>query len=150
MQIWIDADACPNTVKDIIFRASERTKTQVIVVANKPIKIPLTGLVSTIQVPQGFDMADERILEKLMQGDLVITGDIPFADAAINKGALVIDPRGDLYDKENIKARLATRNLMEELRNAGAIISGPKPLSLRDRQAFANKIDRILTQAKSK
>lgn len=150
MQIWIDADACPNVIKDIIFRASQRTKTKVIVVANKPIKIPLNGLVSTIQVPQGFDMADERILEKLENGDLVITADIPFADAAISKGAIAIDPRGDLYNKENIKDRLATRNLMEELRNAGMTLNGPKPLSLRDRQAFANKIDAFLTRNRTK
>jgi uncharacterized protein len=148
MQIWIDADACPNVIKDIIFRASERTKTKVIVVANKPIKIPLNGLVSTIQVPRGFDMADERILEKLEPGDLVITADIPFADAAITKGAIAIDPRGDLYDHENIKDRLATRNLMEELRDAGHTLNGPKPLGLPGRQAFANKIDAFLAKAK--
>jgi uncharacterized protein len=148
MQIWIDADACPNVIKDIIFRASNRTKIPVVVVANKPIKIPLTGLISTIQVPRGFDMADERILANLSRGDLVITADIPLADAAIDKGAMVIDPRGDLYSHENIKDRLATRNLMEELRDAGFVRSGPKPLGLRDRQAFANKLDAILAKLK--
>lgn len=144
MKIWIDADACPTVIKDIIFRASERTKTAVIVVANKPIKIPLNGLVSTIQVGRGFDMADERILSELLAGDVVITADIPFADAAIDKGAVAINPRGDLYTKENIKDRLATRNLMEELRDAGLMSGGPKPLGLKDRQAFSNKLDTIL------
>jgi len=148
MRIWIDADACPNVIKEIIFRASERTKTPVVVVANKPIKVPLTGLVSTIQVPHGFDMADERILKDLMAKDIVITADIPFADAAIEKGAFVIDPRGDLYSKENIKDRLATRNLMEGLRNAGLISGGPKSFSLKDRQAFANKLDKLLAASK--
>jgi uncharacterized protein YaiI (UPF0178 family) len=144
MRIWIDADACPNVIKEIVFRASERTKTAVVVVANKPIRIPLTGLVSTIQVPHGFDMADEQILRDVMPNDIVITADIPFADVAILKGAFVIDPRGDLYDKENIKDRLATRNLMEGLRDAGLVRGGPKSLSLKDRQAFANKLDKFL------
>lgn len=150
MQIWIDADACPNVIKEIIFRASERTKTKVIVVANKPIKIPLNGLVSTIQVSQGFDMADEQILQGLEEGDLVITADIPFADAAISKGAIALNPRGDLYSKENIKDRLATRNLLEELRNAGMTLDGPRPLSLSDRQAFANIIDAFLAKHRTK
>jgi uncharacterized protein YaiI (UPF0178 family) len=146
MKIWIDADACPNVIKDIIFRASERTKTKVILVANSPIKIPLNGLVSTIQVPKGFDLADEQILKDLAPCDLVITGDIPFADRAITKGAIAIDPRGELYSEQNIKDRLATRNLMEELRDMGMVGSGPKPFSLKDRQAFANKLDAILTR----
>lgn len=145
MRIWIDADACPNVIKEIVFRASERAKIPVVLVANKPIKIPLTKLISCIQVPHGFDMADEEILKELHAHDLIITADIPLADAAINKQAVVIDPRGQLYSKENIKDRLATRNLMEELRDAGFISGGPKPFSLKDRQAFANKLDAILT-----
>ncbi len=149
MQIWIDADACPNVIKDIIFRASERTKIKVVVVANQAIKIPLNGLVSTIQVPRGFDMADEQILQSLVAGDLVITADIPFADAALTKGAMAINPRGELYTHENIKDRLATRNLMEELRDSGLVQGGPKPLGLRDRQAFANKLDAILAKVRN-
>lgn len=146
MKIWIDADACPNVIKEIIFRASERTRTPVVVVANMPIKIPLNGLVSTMQVPRGFDMADEHILQELSAGDLVITADIPFADAAIDKHAMAINPRGELYTKENIKDRLATRDLMAELRDAGLVSGGPKPLALKDRQSFANKLDAILSR----
>jgi uncharacterized protein YaiI (UPF0178 family) len=146
MQIWIDADACPNVIKEIIFRAAERTKTRVIVVANKPIRIPLTGLVSTIQVPQGFDVADNQIVEEMSPGDLVITADIPLADAVITKGGLALNPRGELYTSENVKDHLATRNLMQELRDQGMIGGGPKSLGLKDRQSFANKLDRLLAQ----
>lgn len=149
MKIWIDADACPNVIKEIIFRASERTRTFVIVVANKPIRIPLNGLVSTIQVPQGFDRADEKILESLAGGDVVITADIPFADEALKKGGIAIDPRGDLFTHENIKDRLATRNLLEGLRDMEMISGGPKPLGLKERHAFANKLDAILARKKN-
>lgn len=144
MRIWIDADACPKVIKEIIFRASERTKIPVIMVANQPLTIPLNGLVSTIQVSKGFDMADERILKDMEPYDVVITADIPFADAVIDKGATAINPRGELYTKENIKDRLSTRNLKEELRDAGLVFGGPKTLGLKDRQAFANKLDALL------
>lgn len=144
MRIWIDADACPTVIKEIIFRASERTQVPVILVANKPIKIPLKALISVIQVPRGFDMADDKILEDMQSDDVVITADIPLADAAIDKGAAVINPRGELYTKDNIKERLATRNLMQELRDFGVSTGGPKALALKDRQAFANKLDALL------
>ena len=144
MRIWIDADACPNVIKDIVFRASERTQTPVVVVANKPIRIPLNGLVSTIQVSHGFDMADSRIVEEMAAGDIVITADIPLADAVIERGGIAVNPRGELYSQENIKDRLATRNLMEELRDSGMISGGPKTLGLKDRQSFANKLDTLL------
>jgi uncharacterized protein YaiI (UPF0178 family) len=146
MRIWIDADACPNVIKEIIFRASLRTKTPVVVVANRPIRVPLNGLVSTIQVPFGFDMADGQIIQDMVAGDLVITADIPLADAAISKGGIAIDPRGDLYNPENIKDRLASRNLMAELRDSGLISGGPKALGLKERQAFANKLDMLLAK----
>lgn len=149
MKIFIDADACPNVIKDIVFRASVRTNTPVIVVANSPIRIPLNGLVSTIQVPRGFDMADSRIVEEMDTGDIVITADIPLADAVIEKGGIAINPRGELYSQENIKDRLATRNLREELRDAGLCTGGPKVLGLKDRQSFANKLDALLA-AKSR
>ena len=139
MRIWIDADACPTVIKDIIFRASERTRIAVVLVANKAIKVPLNGLVSTIQVSQGFDMADDKILADICAEDLVITADIPLADAALDKDAIVINPRGEQYTKENIKDRLATRNLMQELRDFGMVTGRPKALALKDRQAFANK-----------
>lgn len=150
MKIWIDADACPNVIKEIIFRASTRTGTKVVVVANQPIKIPLTGLVSTIQVPRGFDMADSRIVDDMVAGDIVVTADIPLADEVINKGGSALNPRGELYTKENIKDRLATRDLMAELRDSGMISGGPKTLGLTDRQAFANKLDALLARALKK
>ncbi len=144
LRIWIDADACPNVVKEIVFRAAERTKTQVILVANAPIRLPQSGLVSIIQVSHGFDVADSRIIEEVRAGDLVVTADIPLADAVITKDALALNPRGELYTKENIKDHLATRNLMADLRDSGAISGGPKTLGLKDRQAFANQLDRVL------
>ncbi len=150
MRIWIDADACPNVIKEIIFRASARTNTAVVVVANQPIRIPLTGLVSTIQVPRGFDMADTRIVDDMAAGDIVITADIPLADAAIDKGGVAINPRGELYTKDNIKDRLATRDLMAELRDGGMVTGGPKVLGLSDRQAFANKLDALLAKVRQK
>lgn len=150
MQIWIDADACPNVIKEIIFKAAERTQTRVTVVANKAIRIPKTGLVSSVQVAQGFDVADNQIVEEMSPGDLVITADIPLADAVITKGGLALNPRGELYSAENVKDHLATRNLMQELRDQGMIGGGPKPLALKNRQAFANQLDRLLTAQKKK
>lgn len=146
MRIWIDADACPKVIKEIVFRASIRTNTPVIMVANQPIHVPPHGLVSFIQVARGFDMADDRIVQEMAQGDVVISADIPLADVVIKKGGIVINPRGELYTKENIKDRLATRNLREELRDIGMITGGPKPLNPKDRQAFANRLDAILAQ----
>lgn len=146
MRIWVDADACPNVIKEIIFRAALRTKTHVVLVANKPLSNPLNGFVSSIQVPQGFDVADNQIINEMAAGDLVITADIPLADSVIDKEGVALNPRGELYTKENIKDRLATRNLLEELRNNGLITGGPKTLNLKDRQAFANQLDRLLAK----
>ncbi len=145
MRIWIDADACPNVIKEIIFKASERMRIQVVVVANTAIKIPLNGLVSTIQVPRGFDMADEHITNQLNANDLVITADIPLASAVIAKGAFALNPRGEMYTEENINERLATRDLLQELRDCGMVTGGPKPLGEKERLAFANKLDAFLT-----
>lgn len=150
MKIWIDADACPNVIKEIIFRASERTRTPVVVVANRAIGIPIGVLVSVIQVSAGFDLADERIVSEMAAGDLVITADIPLADAVVQKGGLALNPRGELYDEENIKDRLATRDLLSELRDNGLLTGGPKTFSLKDRQAFANKLDAILARQKNR
>jgi uncharacterized protein YaiI (UPF0178 family) len=146
MRIWVDADACPFVIKDIIFRAALRTKTHVVLVANHPISVPFNGFVSAIQVSKGFDVADNQIIEDMKPGDLVITADIPLADAVIDNLGLALNPRGELYTKENIKDRLATRNLMEELRNCGQITGGPKTLNLKDRQKFANQLDRLLAR----
>lgn len=145
MRIWIDADACPNVIKEIIFKASARTQIHVVVVANAPIRIPINGLVSTIQVPRGFDMADDKITDSLMAGDIVITADIPLASAVITKGALALNPRGELYTEENINDRLATRDLLAELRDSGMMSGGgPKPLGLKEKQGFAAKLDALL------
>ncbi|MCA9508174.1 MAG: YaiI/YqxD family protein [Myxococcales bacterium] len=149
MKIWIDADACPNVIKEIVYRASFRTNTAVVVVANQAIKIPMTGLVSTIQVSQGFDMADKAIVEKMSRGDIVISADIPLANDVIAKGGYVINPRGELYTEENIKDHLATRDLMMELRDSGMMLGGPKTLGLKERQAFANKLDSLLAMHKT-
>lgn len=144
MKIWVDADACPNIIKEIIFRAATRTRTKVILVANQPVRVPLTGFISSIQVPKGFDVADNRIVQLIEHGDLVITADIPLADMVIDKGGRALDPRGELYTKTNIKDRLATRDLMEQLRDGGMVTGGPKTLGPKERQTFANQLDRIL------
>ncbi|MCW9012370.1 MAG: YaiI/YqxD family protein [Gammaproteobacteria bacterium] len=146
MHIWIDADACPNIVKEIIFRASNRTKTPVTLVANQYIQKPKSALIKSIQVSQGFDEADNFIVDNLKSGDLVITADIPLASDAIDKGATVINPRGEKYTEDNIKQRLSMRDLMEELRSTGEVSGGPSAYSQRDGQNFANCLDRILAQ----
>lgn len=145
MRIWIDADACPKPVKEIVFRASMRTKTPVVLVANKAIAIPLTGYISIIQVSAGFDMADARILEEMKKGDLLITADVPLADSFLEKGGLAINPRGELYTPDNIKDRLATRDLMADLRDSGLVLGGPKSFGTKEAHAFANSLDALLT-----
>jgi uncharacterized protein YaiI (UPF0178 family) len=144
MKIWVDADACPNVIKEIIFRAAERTSTHVVLVANTQLRIPASGFVSTIQVPAGFDIADNRIVKEMSADDLVVTADIPLADAVVQKGGIALNPRGELYTEENIKDRLATRNILQEMRDLGTITGGPKTLGLKERQAFANQLDRLL------
>ena len=148
MRIWIDADACPNMIKEIIFRASTRTNIPVVLVANAPIRVPVSPLISIIQVKKEFDEADFYIVKELKPGDLVITADIPLADAVISKKAIALNPRGELYEPDTIKERLVTRDLMAELRDFGVNIKGPKSLGPKDRQAFANKLDQILTRAR--
>lgn len=145
MQIFVDADACPNVIKEIIFRAATRTSTKVVLVANQPVRVPLTGFISSIQVPKGFDVADSKIVQLVQPGDIVVTADIPLADLVVQKGGRAIDSRGELYTKENIKDRLATRDLMEQLRDGGMVTGGPKTLGPRERQTFANQLDRILS-----
>jgi uncharacterized protein YaiI (UPF0178 family) len=146
MQIWIDADACPAVIKDILYRAAERVKCPLILVANHPLRTPPSPYIKSMQVPGGFDVADNRIVELLQTGDLVITADIPLAAAAIEKGGHALNPRGELYTKDNIRERLTMRNFMGELRNTGVMTGGPAALSLSDRQAFANQLDRFLTR----
>lgn len=146
MQIWVDADACPNMIKEIIYRASQRTKIKVVLVANAPLRVPTTGLVSAMQVPKGFDVADDAIVNAVESGDLVITADIPLANAVLEKNAHALNPRGELYTKENIKDRLSSRDLMEQLRDSGLVTGGPKPLGPKDKQVFANALDRFLAR----
>ena len=147
MQIWVDADACPNVIKEILFRAAERKQIQLTLVANAPLRTPPSRFVKALQVPGGFDQADRRIVELVQAGDLVITADIPLAADAVAKGAQALNPRGELYTVDNIKERLAMRDLMDELRKGGVNTGGPAALSLSDRQQFANALDRILTRA---
>ncbi|MDF1688291.1 MAG: YaiI/YqxD family protein [Cycloclasticus sp.] len=145
--IWVDADACPVVIKDILFRAAERTKTQTTLVANQVIRIPPSAYISFLRVTQGFDEADNEIVKRMQAGDLVITGDIPLAADVIEKGGIALNPRGELYTKENIKDRLNMRDFMETMRSSGLEIGGgPPPLNNADRQTFANQLDRLLAQ----
>jgi len=144
MQIWVDADACPNVIKEILFRAAERVQISLILVANKTLRTPPSRYISSIRVGAGFDVADNAIVKKMESGDLVITADIPLASEVIGKGGHALNPRGEFYSKENIKARLSMRNFMDELRGSGVDTGGPATLNQKDRQAFANQLDRFL------
>jgi len=146
MNIWVDADACPVVIKDILYRAVERTEIQLTLVANQTLSIPPSRYIKFIRVPSGFDVADKEIIKMLNAGDLVITSDIPLAADAIEKGAYVLSPRGELFSTDNIKARLSMRDFMESLRSSGVDIGGPPALSQSDRQAFANHLDRFLSK----
>ena len=150
MKIWVDADACPVVIKDILFRAAERTRVTVTLVANQPINIPKSRFIKFVQVTQGFDVADNEIVNRLDSGDLVITSDIPLAADAIEKGGTALSPRGELYTANNIKARLNMRDFMESLRSTGVETGGPSALSQSDRKLFADHLDKILNrQAKN-
>lgn len=146
MQIFVDADAFPGVIVDILFRAAERVCVPLILVANQYRKVPLSGYVSSIAVSAGADAADNRIVELIQPGDLVITADIPLADRVVEKSGYAIDPRGVLYNETNIKERLAMRNLMDELRSSGIVTSGPSSFGRKDVQAFASQLDRFLTK----
>ncbi len=144
MKIWVDADACPVVIKDILFRAAQRTKTMLTLVANQAMRVPASDFVRTIQVPSGFDVADNEIVKQLDAGDLVITADIPLAAEVIEKGGHALNPRGELYSQDNIRARLNMRDFMDTLRASGIQTGGPPTISHSDRQAFANNLDRLL------
>lgn len=146
MQIWVDADACPNAVKEILFRAAERRKIPLILVANQPIRVLSSPWIRAIQVGAGFDVADDAIAAQVQSGDLVVTADIPLAAAVIDKDALALNPRGDLYSRDNIREQLTLRNFMDGLRSSGVDTGGPPPFSHVDRQAFANQLDRLLAR----
>jgi hypothetical protein len=146
MQIWIDADACPAVIKDILYRACQRVSVPLILVANQPLGVPKSPLIKTIQVSGGFDVADQFIVDQHQAGDLVITADIPLAAQVIEKAGHVINPRGAVYTLDNIKQRLTMRNFMEEMRGAGQNTGGPPPLNHSDRQRFANALDTFLAK----
>ncbi|MES2663572.1 MAG: YaiI/YqxD family protein [Pseudomonadota bacterium] len=146
MQIWVDADACPNIIKEIIFRAANRIKIQTFLVANQKIVIPRSEYIHFILVKSGFDVADNYIVQNLNAGDLVITADIPLAAEVIAKDAHALNPRGQLYTKDNIQHRLSLRNFMDEIRSSGQHTGGPAPLGNNEKLAFANAIDRFLVK----
>ena len=146
MKIWIDADACPRVIKDMVYRASERLKIPVCLVANSDLSKAHTHLVSSVRVKDGFDVADDYIAEHAEASDLVITADIPLAARVVEKGGVALDPRGELYTEENVSERLSIRNLMQELRSDGVLVGGPAQFGLSDRQRFASSLDRLLTR----
>jgi uncharacterized protein len=150
IQIWVDADACPNPIKEILFRAAKRVEIPTTFVANQSLQIPASPYIKAIQVRSGLDVADKHIVQLLHPGDLVITADIPLAAEAIAKGALALNPRGEFYSEGNIRERLSLRNFMDELRSGGVDTGGPPAFSQRDCQAFANQLDRFLTRRGSK
>lgn len=143
--IWVDADACPGVLRDVLFRAAERTRTRLTMVANKALRVPPSRFIRAFQVARGFDVADDEIVSALSPGDLVVTNDIPLAAQAIARGARVLDMRGSWVDENTIGDRLATRDLLAELRDLGQANGGPAPLSQADRLAFANRLDQFLT-----
>ncbi len=147
MQIWVDADACPRVVKDILFRAATRTGVSLTLVANQPLATPAASNIQSLQVSSGFDEADNYIAQAVEDGDLVITADIPLAAEVIENGALALNPRGELYTRETIKARLNMRDFMDTMRSSGVELSTTAAFSQQDRQRFANSLDRWLVKA---
>jgi uncharacterized protein YaiI (UPF0178 family) len=148
VKIWVDADACPAVIKEILFRAAERTQIQVTLVANQYIPAPRSRFIASLQVSQGFDVADNEIVRRLEAGDLVITADIPLAADVIDKGGHALNPRGEMYTTDNIRQRLSMRDFMETMRASGVDTGGPAALSQADRQAFANQLDRFLVRCR--
>ena len=144
MKIWVDADACPVVIKDILFKAAERTNIDTTLVANHYLRIPPSTFIHFLQVPSGFDIADDEIVKRVTKNDLVITSDIPLADEVITKSSIALSPRGELFTRENIKSRLNIRDFMDTMRASGAHTGGPPALSQSDRQTFANHLDKIL------
>lgn len=147
MKIWVDADACPVVVKEILFRAATRTGVELTLVANQPLSTPSSANIKTVQVPGGFDVADDEIVKRLGAGDLVITSDIPLAAEVIAKGGHALSPRGEMHTRENIGARLNMRDFLDTMRSSGVEMGGgPAAFSQRDKQTFANELDRFLTK----
>ena len=149
MVIWVDADACPVPIKEILFRAAERVQVQTLLVANHALRVPKSRFVKALQVERGFDVADAQILERLAAGGLVVTADVPLAAQAVAAGAFALNPRGTLYTADNVKDHLARRDFMEGLRATGETTRGPAALSKTDLQAFANELDKFLTHRRA-
>ncbi|OOZ39995.1 DUF188 domain-containing protein [Solemya pervernicosa gill symbiont] len=146
MHIWVDADACPGVIKEILFRAAERLKVPTTLVANQPLRTPPSKVIKSVRVAAGFDVADNYIVQQLQQGDLVITADIPLASEVIDNGGHALNPRGEFYTTENIRQRLNMRDFMEEMRSTGMVTGGPAALGQSERRAFANELDRFLAK----
>lgn len=146
MKIWVDADACPKVVKEILFKAAERVECELILVANQPLTTPRSAFIRSIRVEPGFDVADNYIVQQVTEGDLVITADIPLAAELLEKGAEALNPRGEFYSRETIRQKLTMRDFMDELRGSGVMSGGPPPLSQTDRREFANSLDRFLAK----
>lgn len=144
MKIWVDADACPVVIKEILFRAAQRTKIPIILIANHKLRIPSSPYISFVQVTSGFDVADNEIVKRMTVGDLVITADIPLAAEVIENGGQALSPRGEIYSTDNIKSRLSMRDFMDSLRSSGVDTGGPAALSQHDRKSFANQLDKHL------
>lgn len=149
-RIWVDADACPVVIKEILFRAAERTETEMTLVANQYIRVPPSRFIRAVQVTAGYDVADNEIVQRCTADDLVITADIPLAAEVIEKGASALNPRGERYTKANVRARLNMRDFMETMRSSGVHTGGPPPLGQQERKAFADQLDRWLMQARRK
>ena len=146
MHIWVDADACPNVIKEILFRAAERRRIALTLVANQPVNTPRSPYIKTVRVAAGFDAADQRIADEVRADDLVVTADIPLAAAVIEKGGHALNPRGELYTRDTIRERLVMRDFMDTLRSSGIMTGGPPPLAQNDRKAFADALDRFLAR----
>jgi uncharacterized protein len=150
MQIWVDADACPAVIKEILYRAADREKLHVVLVANRPLRTPPSPWIRSIQVARGFDVADDHIASATAAGDLVVTADIPLAAAVVERGGYALNPRGEFYSRDNVRELLDMRNFIEGLRASGVETGGPSAFSHADRQSFANQLDRFITRSASK
>lgn len=146
MRIWIDGDACPVVIKELLFRAAVRVKVLVTVVANEKLRVPVSEFIQTLVVGSGMNVADKQIVELVEAGDLVVTADVPLAAHVVQKGGIAINPRGEIYTAENIGERITMRNLMDELRGNDLVTGGPAPFGTKDKQAFANQLDRLLAK----
>lgn len=146
LHIWVDADACPLLIKEILFRVANRTQIPVTLIANQMLRVPPSPWIKSLQVPSGFDVADQRIADEAQAGDIVVTADVPLAALVVQKHAWVLDPRGDLIDQTTIAARLTMRNFMEELRGSGVETGGPPSFTAKDARCFANQLDRLLAR----